>query len=106
KHRAPRQAVEVGGFLTMNKPLSIEQVELLAPAGDWDCMRAAVANGADAIFFGVDKFNARVRAKNFTADELPDVMSFLHLYGVKGFVTFNILVFEEELDEARKLVEA
>lgn len=83
-----------------------EHIELLAPAGDWDCMRAAVANGADAIFFGVDKFNARVRAHNFTMDELPDVMSFLHLYGVKGFVTFNILVFEEELDDAKRLIEA
>ena len=81
-------------------------VELLAPAGDWDCLRAAVANGADAVFFGVEKFNARARANNFLMDELPDVMSFLHLYGVKGFLTFNILVFEEELPEARKLVEA
>lgn len=90
----------------MREHIRIEHIELLAPAGDWDCMRAAVANGADAIFFGVEKFNARVRAKNFTVDELPDVMSFLHLYGVKGFVTFNILVFEEELDDARKLIEA
>lgn len=90
----------------MREDIRIEHIELLAPAGDWDCLRAAVANGADAVFFGVDKFNARVRAKNFTMDELPDVMSFLHLYGVKGFVTFNILVFEEELSDARKLVEA
>lgn len=46
-----------------------EDVELLAPAGDWDCMRSAVANGADAIFFGVEKFNARARANNFRMDE-------------------------------------
>nr|WP_127580315.1 U32 family peptidase [Paenibacillus koleovorans] len=88
------------------RKLRKSDIELLAPAGDWDCMRAAVANGADAIFFGVDKFNARVRAHNFTMDELPDVMSFLHLYGVKGFVTFNILVFEEELNDAKRLIEA
>ncbi|CAG7656054.1 DUF3656 domain-containing protein [Paenibacillus allorhizosphaerae] len=81
-------------------------IELLAPAGDWDCMRAAVANGADAIFFGVEKFNARARANNFQMDELPDIMSFLHRYGVKGFLTFNILVFEEELEEARILIDA
>ncbi|TNJ63424.1 U32 family peptidase [Paenibacillus hemerocallicola] len=90
----------------MREDIRIEHIELLAPAGDWDCMRAAVANGADAVFFGVDKFNARVRAKNFTMDELPDIMSFLHLYGVKGFVTFNILVFEEELNDAKRLIEA
>ena len=83
-----------------------EDVELLAPAGDWDCLRAAVANGADAVFFGVEKFNARARAHNFTMDELPDIMSFLHLYGVKGFLTFNILVFEEELNDAKQLIEA
>ncbi|WP_249860125.1 DUF3656 domain-containing U32 family peptidase [Paenibacillus konkukensis] len=86
--------------------LSKEDIELLAPAGDWDCLRAAVANGANAVFFGVEKFNARARANNFHTDELPDIMSFLHLYGVKGFLTFNILVFEDELDEARKLIEA
>jgi U32 family peptidase len=83
-----------------------EDIELLAPVGGWDALRAAVANGADAVFFGSEKFNARARANNFMIDELADVMSFLHLYGVKGFMTFNILVFEDELDEARKLVEA
>ena len=88
------------------RDIRLEDIELLAPAGDWDCLRAAVANGADAVYFGVDKFNARVRAKNFTMDELPDVMSFLHLYGVKGFVTFNILVFEDELPDAKRLIEA
>ncbi|WP_010278614.1 U32 family peptidase [Paenibacillus senegalensis] len=85
---------------------SKNHIELLAPAGDWDCMRAAVANGADAVFFGVEKFNARARAHNFRMDELPEIMSFLHLYGVKGYLTFNILVFEDELEEARQLVEA
>lgn len=83
-----------------------EDIELLAPAGDWECMRAAVANGADAIFFGVEKFNARARANNFRMEELPEIMKFLHRYGVKGFLTFNILVFEDELREARELVDA
>lgn len=83
-----------------------EDIELLAPAGDWECMRAAVANGADAVFFGVEKFNARARANNFKMDELPEIMAFLHRYGVKGFLTFNILVFEDELRNAQELVEA
>ncbi|MEC0171197.1 DUF3656 domain-containing U32 family peptidase [Paenibacillus graminis] len=83
-----------------------EDVELLAPAGDWDCMRAAVANGADAVFFGVEKFNARARANNLRMDELPEIMAFLHSYGVKGFLTFNILVFENELAEAKELIDA
>lgn len=83
-----------------------DDIELLAPAGDWECMRAAVANGANAVFFGVEKFNARARAHNFQSNELPEIMAFLHKYGVKGFLTFNILVFEDELPEARKLIDA
>ena len=90
----------------INTKVQRHEVELLAPAGDWDCLRAAVANGADAVFFGVEKFNARARAKNFVMAELPEIMAYLHTYGVKGFLTFNILVFEDELSEARELIEA
>lgn len=90
----------------MAKAIARDDIELLAPAGNWDCLKAAVANGADAVYFGVEKFNARARAENFRVEELPEIMSFLHLYGVKGFLTFNILVFEEELEEARRLIEA
>jgi len=74
--------------------------ELLAPAGDWDCVRAAVANGADAVYFGLEKFNARLRAHNFSEAELPDVVNFCHRHGVKTYVTFNTLVFTGELDAA------
>jgi len=76
--------------------------ELLAPAGDWQCARAAVENGADSIYFGLDRFNARMRAHNFTEAELPGLMEFLHRRGVKGYVTFNTLVFENELAEAEQ----
>jgi U32 family peptidase len=74
--------------------------ELLAPAGDWECAKAAVENGADAIYFGLDKFNARMRAHNFTEADLPRLMEFLHRRGVRGYVTFNTLIFENELADA------
>src|SRR5688500_19884743 len=74
--------------------------ELLAPAGDWDCVRAAVANGADAVYFGLPRFNARLRAHNFTEAELPEIVSFCHRHGVKTYVAFNTLVFTGELDAA------
>lgn len=74
--------------------------ELLSPAGNWDCARAAVANGADAIFFGLPKFNARIRADNFTETDLPELMVFLHKHGVRGFVTMNTLIFTGELQAA------
>ena len=76
------------------------QPELLAPAGDWDCVRAAVANGADAVYFGLSRFNARLRAHNFSEEELPAVVDFCHRHGVKTYVTFNTLVFTGELDDA------
>jgi putative protease len=75
---------------------------LLAPAGNWECARAAVENGADAIYFGLERFNARMRAENFTAADLPDLMEFLHRRGVKGYVTLNTLVFTDELGEAEQ----
>ncbi len=74
--------------------------ELLAPAGDWDCVRAAVENGADAVYFGLERFNARMRAHNFTVADLPKLMEFLHRRGVRGYVTFNVLVFTDELTSA------
>jgi len=73
---------------------------LLAPAGDWECAKAAVENGADAIYFGLERFNARMRAHNFTEADLPKLMDFLHRRGVKGYVTFNTLVFANEMAEA------
>jgi U32 family peptidase len=74
--------------------------ELLAPAGNWECARAAVENGADAIYFGLDRFNARMRADNFTAADLPELLRFLHSRGVRGYLTFNTLVFAGELADA------
>src|SRR6266478_4299355 len=82
------------------------QPELLSPAGDWDSLRAAVANGADAVYFGLSNFNARHRATNFTLEELPEVMAYLHAHNVRGYVTFNTLVFSDELPEALRFVSA
>jgi len=80
--------------------------ELLAPAGDWDCARAAIENGADAVYFGLERFNARMRAKNFTQADLPALMQFLRARGVRGYVTFNTLVFAGELGAARDFARA
>jgi U32 family peptidase len=79
---------------------------LLAPAGDWDCAKAAIENGADAIYFGLDKFNARMRAENFTEGDLPELMAFLHQRGVKGYLTFNTLIFPNELAAADRYLRA
>ena len=81
--------------------------ELLAPAGDEESLKAAVAAGADAVYFGLrGGFNARARADNFSADELPRVFDYLHARGVQGFVTFNTLVFDRELPVAEEALAA
>ncbi|MEA5554297.1 DUF3656 domain-containing protein [Anabaena cylindrica UHCC 0172] len=86
----------------MTSTPTLKLPELLAPAGNWECAKAAVENGADAIYFGLDKFNARMRAENFTEADLPELMEFLHLRGVKGYVTLNTLIFPQELTEAQQ----
>lgn len=79
--------------------------ELLAPAGSLECIRAAVENGADAVYFGLDVgFNARARAANFPVEQLPETMAELHRRGVKGYVTLNTLIFSDELPEVESLV--
>ena len=97
-HAATVSSARVPPFdaMTSSRP------ELLSPAGNWDCARAAVANGADAIFFGMPKFNARLRADNFTEEDLPALMTFLHQHGVKGYCAFNTLIFTGELADAEK----
>ncbi|MFB2933866.1 DUF3656 domain-containing protein [Aerosakkonemataceae cyanobacterium BLCC-F154] len=81
---------------------NIKIPELLSPAGNWECAKAAVENGADAIYFGLEQFNARMRAQNITTAELPKLMAYLHLRGVKGYVTLNTLIFPQELTQAEQ----
>lgn len=65
-----------------------------------------MANGADAVYFGVEAFNARLRAENFRLEELPDVIEWLHQRGVQGFLTLNVLIFTDEVPAAAGLLEA
>jgi putative protease len=98
-----RPGLKYAKGMVTTKPVSARaKPELLAPAGDWECARAAVANGADAVYFGLPAFNARMRATNFTADDLPRLMTFLHEHGVKGYVAFNVLIFTNELAAAEE----
>ena len=71
--------------------------ELLAPAGSREALIAAVQNGANAVYLGVDEFNARRGARNFTLDELRGVVAYCHLRGVRVYLTLNTLVNDREL---------
>jgi len=96
---------------TPTHPLVPVRPELLAPAGDLECARAAVENGADAIYFGLDAgFNARARATNIALEGLDELMAYLHGREVRGYVTLNTLVFTSELpgieDVVRRIARA
>ena len=89
----------------MNPNKLLRKPEVLSPAGGWDQMKAAVESGADAVYFGLQQgFNARARASNFDIETLPDIMTYLHTYGVKGYVVVNVLVFDEEVEALKGLI--
>ena len=73
--------------------------ELLAPAGDFEALIAAVRGGADAVYVGGKAFSARAYAKNFDTDELSRAVEYCHLHGVKLYVTVNTAVYDREIDE-------
>ena len=89
----------------MPTPESPRKPEIMSPAGYWPQLRAAIEAGTDSVYFGLKHFSARAKV-GFSIDELPDVFRTLHGRGVKGFITFNTLVFEHELAEASHAIEA
>lgn len=76
------------------------KVELLAPVGDWNCLKAAVQNGADAVYFGVEQFNARMYAANFNVEDMKQVIEYCKLRNVKTNLTLNTLLENCEFDNA------
>ncbi len=82
----------------------VSKPEIMSPAGYFPQLHAAIEAGADAVYFGLKHFTARARV-GFTLTELPDVLRTLHSRGVKGYVTFNTLIFDHELREAVRAIE-
>ena len=79
-------------------------MELLAPAGSMEALRAAVCNGADAVYLGADTFNARMNARNFSAADLQEAIVYCHVRGVKVHLTLNTLVLDREMPRAAELI--
>jgi len=73
--------------------------ELLSPAGNKECLYAAIHNGADAVYLGGKLFGARMFAGNFTKEELKEAIQYCHLYGVKIYVTVNTIIYNHEIDD-------
>ncbi len=82
----------------------MKKVELLSPVGNIEMAYHAIHNGADAIYLAGKSYGARKYAKNFTNEELKNVIEYAHLYGVKVFVTVNTIIYENELDDALEYI--
>lgn len=79
--------------------------EILAPAGNFESLKVAIANGADAIYLGIDEFNARGNIQNFTLENLGEVIDYSHLFGVKIYLALNILLKDDEFARAEEIIE-
>lgn len=75
----------------------MERIEILAPCGDYDSLISAIAAGCDAVYLGIGEFNARIRAKNFEMEKMPEVINLAHASIVKVYVTLNIALYNREL---------
>ena len=83
----------------------VRKPEILAPAGDFTCLSAAIQAGADAVYFGLGGFNMRARASaNFSQKDLPEISALCRAAGVKAYLTLNSIIYEGELAEVEKLV--
>ncbi|MBI1851871.1 MAG: U32 family peptidase [Planctomycetes bacterium] len=87
----------------MSQTEVFEKPEILAPAGDAECLHAAVAAGADAVYLGLRRFNARGRAENFRSPTLPEHVRYAHSWNAKVYVVMNTLVFEDEMEIAMRM---
>ena len=81
-------------------------IEILAPAGDLISLKSAIASDTDAVYLGLSAFNARIKAENFTTENIKDTVDYCHLFGVKVYVTINIAVKESEKEELKKIIVA
>lgn len=83
----------------------MKKPEILAPAGEFICLQAAIDAGADAIYFGIGPLNMRARSgSGFTVEDLPELSSRCHKAGVRAYQTINTIVFDEELEDAERLI--
>ena len=80
-------------------------IEIMAPVGSWEALRAAIQGGADSVYFGVEKLNMRARSShNFTTADLPEIVNLCRMHGMKSYLTLNIVVYDEEISEMQDVL--
>ena len=84
-----------------------KELEIMAPAGGFDCLRAAIQGGADSVYFGIGRLNMRSRsAANFLPEDLPEVVRICREAGVRSYLTLNITLFQGDLADMRETLDA
>ena len=84
-----------------------KELEIMAPAGNFECLVAAIEGGADSVYFGIGTLNMRSRsANNFRREDLPEITRICREYGVKSYMTLNITLYDNDLDAAREVLDA
>jgi len=87
--------------------ISRSDIEIMAPAGSWEALRAAIRGGADSVYFGVEKLNMRARSShNFTSADLPGIVALCNRHGLRSYLTLNIVVYDEEINEMKEVLAA
>jgi putative protease len=82
-------------------------IEIMAPAGSWEALRAAIQGGADSVYFGVEKLNMRARSShNFTTADLPGIVKLCREHGLKSYLTLNIVVYDDEITGMKEVLAA
>lgn len=86
------------------KNFNLENLEILSPAGNPECFFANINNGADAVYLGLSSFNARMKAENFTKDNIREYIKFAHKFGVKVYITVNTLLEDDDFDKFLEMI--
>ena len=94
----------IENVLSILPPLFYFVMKILSPAGNLECLKIAVYNGADEVYLGINDFNARNNIDGFNMDNLSEAVDFAHIYGVKVCLAINILFTNEELKDALKII--
>lgn len=84
-----------------------KDIEIMAPAGNFECLQAAIQGGADSVYFGVERLNMRSHsANNFKTEDLPEICGMCRQHGIKSYLTLNIVLYQEDLEDMRRTLDA
>ena len=84
-----------------------KDIEIMAPAGSYESLIAAIQGGADSVYFGAEQLNMRAASSNnFTLDDLREIVSICKKNGIKSYITLNVVVYDHEIDQMRRIIDA